>query len=620
MTTMPKLPKRSSSAVLTPTQRPRSKGTQADASTQGASNSNAPKPVAVIFTKDIEFLGVGVGIDADQARYVVLQARKQGVIMRVGSLSVNAAAEFARLERAGVPLISSAAQTEFVNRAQQEANKTPTYQIVTTVGWHGSTFYFPDEAVPQPEAKVAFYPDQELAAIHRRFVCAGTRRGTAELLSLFRGNSRLITFSALSLVGPLFGIMPLEVPSLQVVGDPGSGKTVILVVASATWGWDDKGFGFGTSWATTLNALEVTLQGYHQTLGCFNETRLAPGDKWSRPQAILDAIMVAAEGTGKARYNEAKSRAFFVPIGSSSNDTVVSMLRAVGRLFDAAYVDRLMDIPEPAGCGSFFENLHGREDLETFVVDLKKLAEANHGFLGRAYVRCLAKAIRHDPEELAAFIKARRSEYKRLARSITAPGRNLARVHGKFATIYAAGCLGIRFRLLPFTDAELRHAILTCERDHVALVAREMGHDLNSGSNPQSRAPQPLTMKSPYEVLKDYVFGPRRKDFVDLREPGALPPRGHSHAKCPGYLGRHRGQDEVWLRDTLIEQLVGGRSAARAVKSELEDKGLIVIEGQGATKKYVVKRKIPGVGIVRVVALRLKPVPVAVPRKRPRSS
>jgi hypothetical protein len=62
---------------------------------------------------------------------------------------------------------------------------------------------------------------------------------------------------------------------------------------------------------------------------------------------------------------------------------------------------------------------------------------------------------------------------------------------------------------------------------------------------------------------------------------------------------------------------VGGRSAARAVKADLETKGLIVIEGHGANKKYVVKRKIPGVGNVRVVALRLKQAPVAVPRKRP---
>ena len=222
-----------------------------------------------------------------------------------------------------------------------------------------------------------------------------------------------------------------------------------------------------------------------------------------------------------------------------------------------------------------------------------------------------------DLDELIAFIKARRRGYKRLAKGITATGRDLARVHGKFATIYAAGCLGIRLRLLPFSGAELRDAILTCERDHVALVAREMGHDLSSASSPQPSASEPLASTSPYEVLRHYVFGPKRADFVDLRKPGSLTPQGHSHGKCPGYLGRHRGQDEVWLRDALLERLVGGRSAARAVKSELEVKGLIIIEGQGATKKYVVKRKIPGVGNVRVVALRLKPAPVAVPRKRP---
>jgi hypothetical protein len=572
--------------------------------------------VAVAFTQDIKFLGVGVGVDSDQARYLVLQAGKQQVVMRVGSLSTDAAAEYARLERAGVPLISSPARGWFIKRAQQEANRTPTYKVVTTTGWHGSTFYFPDQAIPQPEAKVVFYPDHELAGIYARFVCAGTRKGTAELLSLFRGNSRLITFTALSLVGPLFGIMPLEVPSLQVVGDPGSGKSTILVVTSATWGWDDKGFGFGTSWATTLNAQEVTLHGYHQTLGCFNETRLVSGDKRSRAQAILDAIMLAAEGTGKTRYNEAKSRSFFTPIASSSNDTVVSMLRAIGKAFDAAYVDRLMDLDQPADCDSFFENLHGREDLETFVVEIKELAKANHGYLGRAYVRCLAGAIRHDPEGLIAFIKARRAEYKLFAKSITATGRNLARVHGKFATIYAAGCLGIRFRLLPFSVAELRDAILTCERDHVALVAREVGQGLGSIPSPGPPAPQAPALTSPYEVLKHYVFGPQRQGFVDLRQSGSLPLPKHSHAKCPGYLGRHRGRDEVWLRDALIERLVGGRSAARAVKADLEIKGLIVIEGQGANKKYVVKRNIPGVGNVRVVALRLKPVPVAGPRSR----
>jgi hypothetical protein len=56
------------------------------------------------------------------------------------------------------------------------------------------------------------------------------------------------------------------------------------------------------------------------------------------------------------------------------------------------------------------------------------------------------------------------------------------------------------------------------------------------------------------------------------------------------------------------------------VKADLEIKGLIVIEGHGINKKYVVKRNIPGVGNVRVVALRLKPVPVAGPRKSLRSA
>ena len=605
-----KLPKRSSSGAQTPTQGPRSKGTQTDASTRGASNSNAPPPVAVVFTKDIRFLGVGV--DSDQARYLILQVGDQVLIVRVGNLSVNAAAEYARLERAGVPLVTSGAQTEFLKLAQQHAGKTPTYHVVTTNGWHGSTFYFPDEAIPRPEARVEFYPDQELAAIYSRFVCAGTRDGTTQLLSLFRGNSRLITFTALSLVGPLVGIMPLEVPDLQVVGDPGSGKTAILVVASATWGWDDKGFGFGTSWSTTLNQLEVTLQGYHQALACLNETRLVPGDKRSRAQTILDAIMVAAEGTGKARYKEAKSRSFFRRLLAprmtrSSPCCAPSVSRLTPRTSTASWTST----SPPAVAAS--TRISMAEKTWKPSSSISRNSRGNHGLwaapTSAAWPRRYATTSKNSSPSSrrgGASTSGSRSASLRRAQ----PGARSRQVRHDLRRRLPRDC----FRLLPFTGAELRDAILTCEGDHVALVAREMGHDLNSASSPHL---PPLALTSPYEVLRHYVFGPKRESFVDLRKPGALPPQGHAHANCPGYLGRHRGQDEVWLRDALIEQLVGGRSAARAVKADLETKGLIVIEGHGANKKYVVKRKIPGVGNVRVVALRLKQAPVAVPRKRP---
>ena len=51
----------------------------------------------------------------------------------------------------------------------------------------------------------------------------------------------------------------------------------------------------------------------------------------------------------------------------------------------------------------------------------------------------------------------------------------MTRVSDRFATMYAAACLAVRYRILPFTEEEVKAALLTCQRDHVAFVDREYG-------------------------------------------------------------------------------------------------------------------------------------------------
>jgi hypothetical protein len=69
------------------------------------------------------------------------------------------------------------------------------------------------------------------------------------------------------------------------------------------------------------------------------------------------------------------------------------MLGAAKIPFDAAYVDRMIDVPAPGDGSSFFEDLHGYPDLETFGIRLQELAKANHGWLGFDFVTELAKGL-----------------------------------------------------------------------------------------------------------------------------------------------------------------------------------------------------------------------------------
>jgi len=53
--------------------------------------------------------------------------------------------------------------------------------------------------------------------------------------------------------------------------------------------------------------------------------------------------------------------------------------------------------------------------------------------------------------------------------------RDLGRISNKFATLYVSGCFAVRFKILPFTEAEVLAALLTCHRDHVAFIDEQLG-------------------------------------------------------------------------------------------------------------------------------------------------
>jgi putative DNA primase/helicase len=91
---------------------------------------------------------------------------------------------------------------------------------------------------------------------------------------------------------------------------------------------------------------------------------------------------------------------------------------------------------------------------------------------GRKFVRRLLRAKKKNLSALKEFIEERRARYTRKAkREIVSStrDRDLTRLHGKFATIYAAGALAIEYEILPFKRRDLLAAILKCEADHVCL-------------------------------------------------------------------------------------------------------------------------------------------------------
>ena len=326
----------------------------------------------------------------------------------------------------------------------------------------------------------------------------------------------------------------------------------------------------------------------------------------------VDAIMMVAQGHATARYTELTRQTWSEPLLTNSNKSLLAILLRLEFEFDAAYVDRLPDIPPPSGCTCYFEDLHGSPDVAHYEARLRARAERHHGWAGWHYGKRFERALGTDREELKAFVDAAREEYRRAAASITSSWRDLVRLHCQFATVYAAGCLAHRFGVLPLPRAELLAGDLTCARDHVAFVEQEVrrlgvpvspaGGQLTIAA-PIASGAVAVPDRSPLARLKQYLGVNIPDGLIDLRDPATELPEDHDHDSSTGYIGIHDGQIEIWFSNGRFEKIAGGKREGRALKQALVGTGVLKVWGRGKGKVGpLVKRHIANLGLHWVVA------------------
>ena len=221
-----------------------------------------------------------------------------------------------------------------------------------------------------------------------------------------------------------------------------------------------------------------------------------------------------------------------------------------------------------------FVTLHSFADVAAFSVELKRLASLNHGWPGRKFVKRLLQAKQKNLPALKEFIEERRAgDARKAKRKIVSSSRDLTRLHGKFATIYAAGALAIEYEILPFKRPALLTAILKCEADHVAFVK-------------QSEAREGDAKISGLPALRRFLRE-HRDSFADL---------SHQDDDAPsalGYIDRHDGRIEFLIENDRLEKVVGGKPEADLIKTSLAQRKLLRTErGNHGNERYVVRRKI----------------------------
>jgi putative DNA primase/helicase len=473
---------------------------------------------------------------------------------------------YRELGDAGCKLFSRQLQNRLQDMLQDyEQVGAASFSVVTRLGSFRNFYVRPNEIIGNPSRPV----ELALGSLDSHMLAKYRRRGSLDswqekIGQLCTGNSRLMFAASLACTGPILPFVAgPRTGGFQISGKAESGKTAAAMVAGSIWGCHRDSIrrekGFAESWHTTGNKLEETAQAHSDALLIADETNLAGGTDQARAIAVLDGMFRLSENMQKGRLNESKTAFWRLYFLSTSNLTLDELAELGGVPIDDQHRGRLVDIVLPLGPGTFgiYENLHGFSDGAALTDAIKARCRSVFGTPGYQFVRKLYK---DKDSRFAAkkFVAARRNFYiNRIRREATSRGlKPLGRAAGRFATVYAAGCLAIKYGIFTWSRRDLSRAILSCQLD--GLLAARGKLDPVAGVR---------------QKLVEYLA--RNQDrFMDLNDakPSA---KTHTFGSAPGYVQTHRGEDWIYLTADQLKAIIGTGKAAGPLKKRLVGEGLM---------------------------------------------
>ena len=517
---------------------------------------------------------VGEGFDESGQRYLKLKLK--GSTRSLPPYSMAEILEPKRLYRelsdAGCNLFSRQVQQRLQDLLQNHVQQEPSFSVVTRLGSFRRFYVRPDKIIGSPPLTVEPALGSLDSHMLNKYRCRGSLESWQEKHGkLCTGNSRLMFAASLACTGPILPFVSgPRTGGFQVSGPAEKGKTAVAMVAGSIWGCHRdsvrKEKGFAESWNTTINELEETAQAHSDALLILDETNLAGDDEKARAKNVLNGGFRLSEVTKKKRYNEKEAAAWRLYFLSTSNLTLDELAYQGDVPIDDHHRGRLVDIVLPPGPGTFgiYEDLHGFSDGAKLTDALKTRCRSVFGTPGYQFVRKLYKD-QNSRSAAKTFVSARRTYYiNRIRREAKSKGlKPLERATARFATVYAAGCLAIKYGIFTWGRKDLFRAVLSCQLDGLASARGKTDHVTNLRQR-----------------LMDYLVQ-NRQHFVSLNGKKAAT-GDHEFSSVPGYVHTHSGIDWLYLTSDQLKTIIGADKAAGRLKRQLAEQGSMATTGKRA--------------------------------------
>lgn len=370
---------------------------------------------------------IGVGIDDNRTRYLVLRWRalgaKEDTTQAIPLADIGEREGWRTLKAGGLYVTTkSGLRATLADWLQSQAHKGDIWRIAQATGWQCGAYLMPDgDIIGTPEIPVLFNGRSSAASGY-------TTRGTAEswrdsVANLANGNYSMMTGIAAALAAPLIGLAGADGFGIHFYEQSSAGKTTMANVAASLYGNPDV----------------LRLTWYGTALGLANEAAahndaLMPLDEIGQgadPVEVYKSAYALFNGTGKLQGakeggNRELKRWRTVAISTGEVD-LETFIAGAGRKAKAGQLVRLLNIPLSKAI-----RFHGHESGKHHADALKDAYQSHHGAAGRAWVHWLAD---HQQEAVNAV---REAEARWRGVIPSNYGEQVHRVGARFAILEAA--------------------------------------------------------------------------------------------------------------------------------------------------------------------------------------
>lgn len=367
------------------------------------------------------------------------------------------------------------------------------------------------------------------------------------MAALAVGNPYLIFAISHAFSGPLLALTEQTGGIFHLHGSSSIGKTKALLAALSVWPRSEKEY----SWRATSAGLEGLLVATSDTLLGIDELLKEPHAGFG------DDIYLAVNGAGKNRATvtgQAQTRQHWqVPILSTGEVPVHSILRNLGTPMRGGQSVRMIDIPVTGMTYGVFDNLHGHDTARLFARTIESIAPRDSGHAGAAFVGKLIDASSKDAVP-KVIEKVHAEQYAKLMQHLGldhSAGNEVLRVLDRFALIATAGEIASKMKITGWKPGAASQAVAQI----AAIWYEHRGSDT------------PTDHTSAVEITRDYLLAHGASRFANLDKGDQAQPRapetrsyeaaGFQDEEYYYVLGSalqemHRGYDLKRVCDSLV--------------------------------------------------------------------